>query len=94
MPRKKTTSSSTPSLAQPASSSSSKVTSIESKSAVPAQTNGDVAAQASHTYSAEERIRHRAYELYEQRGRHDGWAVQDWLRAEAELRPASGKRSA
>jgi len=33
----------------------------------------------------EERIRLRAYELYEQRGRRDGSAVDDWLQAEAEL---------
>jgi Protein of unknown function (DUF2934) len=33
----------------------------------------------------EERIRLRAYELYEERGRSDGHAIEDWLRAEAEL---------
>jgi Protein of unknown function (DUF2934) len=33
----------------------------------------------------EERIRLRAYELYERRGRRDGSALDDWLRAEAEL---------
>ncbi|HEX4075334.1 MAG TPA: DUF2934 domain-containing protein [Candidatus Acidoferrales bacterium] len=33
----------------------------------------------------EERIRLRAYELYEQRGRRDGSALDDWLQAEAEL---------
>jgi hypothetical protein len=33
----------------------------------------------------EETIRERAYELYEQRGRQDGHAVEDWLAAEAEL---------
>ncbi len=37
----------------------------------------------------EENIRCRAYELYEQRGREDGHAVDDWLRAEAELRELS-----
>jgi hypothetical protein len=30
------------------------------------------------------RIRVRAYELYEQRGREDGHDVDDWLRAELE----------
>jgi hypothetical protein len=30
------------------------------------------------------RIRARAYELYERRGREDGHAVDDWLRAESE----------
>jgi hypothetical protein len=28
----------------------------------------------------------RAYELYEQRGRREGHAVQDWLEAEREIR--------
>jgi len=35
--------------------------------------------------SSEEQIRRRAYELYEERGRQDGFAEQDWLRAESEL---------
>lgn len=30
-------------------------------------------------------IRRRAYELYEKRGREDGHAEEDWLRAEAEV---------
>ncbi len=34
---------------------------------------------------AEQIIRQRAYELYEKRGREDGHAEQDWLRAEAEV---------
>lgn len=33
----------------------------------------------------EQRIRRRAYDLYEQRGRVDGFALNDWLRAEAEI---------
>jgi len=33
----------------------------------------------------EQRIRVRAYELYEQRGRRDGHALDDWLEAEAQL---------
>lgn len=37
------------------------------------------------TSVTEEAIRKRAYELYEQRGRLDGHAVDDWLTAEAEL---------
>jgi Protein of unknown function (DUF2934) len=31
------------------------------------------------------RIAQRAYELYEQRGRQEGFAMQDWLQAEHEL---------
>ena len=34
--------------------------------------------------NVEEEIRHRAYELYEQRGREDGHDLDDWLRAEGE----------
>ena len=33
-------------------------------------------------------IASRAYELYEQQGRHDGHAVQDWEKAEQEIRKA------
>lgn len=33
----------------------------------------------------EERIRLRAYELYELRGREDGYALDDWLQAQAEI---------
>lgn len=36
--------------------------------------------------SADARIAIRAYELYEQRGRQDGYALEDWLRAEREIR--------
>ncbi len=30
-------------------------------------------------------IRSRAYELYEQRGKADGFALDDWLQAESEI---------
>ena len=33
----------------------------------------------------EELVRRRAYEFYEQRGRQDGHAQEDWIRAEAEV---------
>jgi hypothetical protein len=36
-------------------------------------------------YQLEERIRVRAYELYEKRGKRGGHALDDWLQAEAEL---------
>jgi hypothetical protein len=43
----------------------------------------------------EERIRRRAHELYEQRGRVDGFALDDWLQAETEIlgsqKPRRGK---
>ncbi|HKU22550.1 MAG TPA: DUF2934 domain-containing protein [Terriglobales bacterium] len=40
------------------------------------------------TTEIDERIRRRAYDLYEQRGRLDGHDMDDWLQAEAEM---SGK---
>jgi Protein of unknown function (DUF2934) len=43
---------------------------------------------------AKERIRVRAYELYEQHGKRDGHAVDDWLQAEAELTAQQALRSA
>ncbi len=40
------------------------------------------------TLDRDERVRRRAYALYEERGRMDGHDVDDWLRAETEI---SGK---
>jgi hypothetical protein len=48
------------------------------------KTNGDLEAA----------IRTRAYQLYEQRGRTDGLAQEDWVRAEKEILAQQGKRSA
>ena len=42
----------------------------------------------------EESIRRRAYELYEQRGRVDGFALDDWLQAESEILGAQKQRTA
>lgn len=36
-------------------------------------------------------IRARAYELYERRGRGDGYAMDDWFQAETEVRTRSGR---
>jgi hypothetical protein len=41
--------------------------------------------------NVEELIRYRAYQLYEQRGRTDGFDKEDWLRAETEV--VSGHRA-
>jgi hypothetical protein len=38
----------------------------------------------------EDLVRERAYQLYEERGRQDGYDLDDWFRAEAEM---SGKKS-
>jgi Protein of unknown function (DUF2934) len=34
---------------------------------------------------AQEQIRRRAFEIYEQRGREDGHDLEDWLQAESEI---------
>jgi hypothetical protein len=39
----------------------------------------------------QEQIRHRAYELYEQRGRDEGHELDDWLQAESELTKPKAK---
>ena len=38
-----------------------------------------------NTETLRDQIAQRAYEFYEQRGRQDGFAVQDWLQAELAL---------
>lgn len=38
-----------------------------------------------HPEDLMEQIRHRAHELYEERGGEPGYAEQDWFRAEAEV---------
>ena len=43
------------------------------------------AANTAQSAGIEDRIRHRAYQLYEQRGTVDGFALDDWLQAEAEV---------
>ncbi len=39
----------------------------------------------------EELVRHRAYEIYQQRGREKGRALQHWLDAECELHGSGSK---
>jgi len=43
------------------------------------------AANTAQSTNSEDRIRHRAYQLYEQRGSVDGFALDDWFQAEAEI---------
>ena len=44
-----------------------------------------IATPAIETLPLEERIRHRAYELYVQRGNQSGSEFDDWLQAEEEI---------
>jgi hypothetical protein len=41
-----------------------------------------------------EAIRFRAYQLFEQRGRRDGYDIEDWLRAEGEITSRGAAQSA
>ena len=43
------------------------------------------ATKTAQSTDIEDRIRHRAYQLYEQRGTVDGFALDDWLQSEAEV---------
>ena len=72
----------------------SNVASIESGSKPRPETEKISPAASQNGASLEERIRARAYELYQERGYLDGFAEQDWLRAEEELKGRAAKRSA
>jgi Protein of unknown function (DUF2934) len=49
------------------------------------------AGQAQKGARTHDRIAQRAYELYEQRGRQGGRALEDWLNAELQLISVSGQ---
>ena len=70
----------TPSSKQGAAQTKSTVTPIVS-------TGAESNSRSSHSRDQriEEEIRIRAYELFEQRGRQEGFHHQDWARAEAEV---------
>jgi hypothetical protein len=53
--------------------------------AVKSKSRGPLPQKPKPSDDAEEKIRLRAYELYEQRGRIDGHALDDWLQAEGEI---------
>jgi hypothetical protein len=60
-----------------------------SQSATPEKSGpADQISKAAWTH---ERIAQRAYELYEQQGRQEGRALDDWVNAERQLVGASGK---
>jgi len=48
--------------------------------------------QKQPTAGLEDEIRRRAYELYEQSGREHGHDVEDWLRAEEEVKHKTSSR--
>lgn len=50
--------------------------------------------QAIFSAELQEQIRKRAYEIYEQNGRRDGLAEQDWLHAETEILGSAALKAA
>ena len=52
---------------------------------------GQTAQTAKGAAVDQNRIAQRAYELYEQRGRQEGQALEDWSNAEQQLARAAGK---
>ena len=65
-----------------------------SRSATQPRTDGPIPvepmSQNRNAGDLEQRIRQRAYELYEARGRQDGRADEDWLLAEEEITGITG----
>jgi hypothetical protein len=59
------------------------------QSAAPAQPGGTHKASPTGL-KTQDRIARRAYELYVQRGRQEGKALEDWLQAEQQLVSAAG----
>ena len=57
---------------------------IHSKPALSAQVNNNAGIAL-----ADSAVQTRAYDLYQLRGRIDGWAEQDWYQAETDLRAAN-----
>ncbi len=68
--------------------------STHKKTQKPAAPDGEPAQHVVPPYElAFDEIRLRAYEIYIQRGRIDGFDLEDWLQAEKELKENGNKRS-
>ena len=62
------------------------------KHAIPTATPRQTPTQVTKsTPDVQEQIRHRAYDLYEQRGRAEGHELDDWLHAESETTQPKAK---
>jgi Protein of unknown function (DUF2934) len=60
----------------------------------PTKTKSSISGRTAAEADREELIRLRAYELYEARGCGDGYDVEDWLEAEAEIDGSSERAAA
>jgi DUF2934 family protein len=65
--------------------------SADTAHAGPGREHTGLAKQTSNGAWAHDRIRAEAYALYEQRGRQDGRALEDWLNAERQAVEAANK---
>ena len=85
MPRAKKAPTTPSNVSDISSAPAKRVTSVNPEASnAGVKTNGDLEAA----------IRNRAYQFYEERGRTDGLAHEDWVRAEREVMSQQGKRSA
>src|ERR1700741_3635350 len=64
---------------------STEVLAVEQKTSEQEITEHKPAGHKTAYHEIAEQIRVRAYELFEQRGRHEGHDHEDWVRAEAEI---------
>ncbi|MGH7206257.1 MAG: DUF2934 domain-containing protein [Nitrospiraceae bacterium] len=69
-------------------SSRKRTTSSTNKSSARRSRGTQLTARPQEATGLQARIAKRAYELYEQRGGQDGYALEDWLQAEREIRDA------
>ena len=69
-----------------ATSSSKRAASSTNKSSARGSHGTELTAAPREAADLQVRIAKRAYELFEQRGGQDGYALEDWLQAEREIR--------
>jgi hypothetical protein len=65
---------------------------LKPAAAKPAPAPRSVKATSPPAATREEEVRSRAYQLYEERGREDGRALDDWLQADEEVPPRAGNK--
>ena len=65
---------------------------LKPAAAKPAPAPRSVKATSPPAATREEEVRSRAYQLYEERGREDGRALDDWLQADEEVPPRPGNK--
>ena len=76
---------------EPVSNPATPTLSVGTPKISPNGLNASPTDQASEGTQAQDRIARRAYDLYEQGGRQEGRALEDWVNAERQLDGASGK---